>query len=252
MKKSLSAVSLICLATVLASFNCHAFQRDSKAYFTMNLGAADNSLKRNYTIAAPYNFNTTAKGTNFSPVVMGELGYYLLDELRFSVAAIYSDTNLGKKKKQSTIATVNNVPVASKYSVNNTGVFANVTYDLLTDTALNPFISVGVGGLKTEIKDGFTFSGVTYNAMQSTTKAGYKFGGGVAYHMNTSMDFEVAYNVMGHFKKSKNAKYSDFAVPVPSTTQGGGPSPNTTPATGAASTNPKLMQILTLGIRYTF
>lgn len=225
---------VILTAIVAINNNCMAFQRESKGFISVNLGVADNNLKRTYTQTGTTNATYSFSGTTYNPVLEAQLGYYILDELRVSINPVYIDSKISRKSEKSSIATVNGV--TSKYLVNNIGLFGNVTYDILTGSALNPFINAGIGILRTKIDDKFSYQGLSYKADKTTNKTAYKIGAGLAYHISSTSDVEFSYNLINQIKR-KNKKYANY---------------NFSGTNYSAEGDLRMIQTFTVGLRYTF
>lgn len=216
---------LIGTALIAIAQNASAFGREGKTYTKIDLGYGYETIKRDVT----GDVTTSVKTNNRGLAAALGTGYYLLDELRIGVDLLYTNKFKGNDKKNASIQT--------KSDVKTLGAFAEMYYDILTGSKFNPYVNLGYGIMRTEVNDTYTVSGVTgKGSAKAKTKAGYKAGLGVAYHINTSVDLDIGYTM---FKQNSSSKNKTNAIT------------STAPAVNS-SFKPNSLQMLMVGIRYTF
>lgn len=226
MSKTLKKI-LLCTALIAISQNASAFGREGKGYSKIDIGYGMNHVKRDFSLPSTGDAKSDNRGLAFS--VGG--GKYFLDELRLGFSVLYTSGMKGKLKNPSISG------LSGNSRLSTAGLFIDGYYDLLTGSGFNPYLGLGVGLTRTELKDSYDYSGTPASASKSKTKLAYKINPGLSYHINTSIDLDMGYTFIYRTQGSKKNGPRGF---------------NMTSATVADMAKVGHLQMFTLGLRYTF
>ncbi len=246
MKKFSRLLSIALIITVLSvSFalfaDCaFAFPREGKTYFNLNLGYGIDNPKTTFTGTV----NTTLRPMDRGYVIDGGFGYYVLDELRIAINPVYARNLTGKKTTGA--GTMASPILTDKNIMNHYAIFGDVIYDILVGRKINPFLMVGFGFMRTEVEDRVTLTpypviGTSSSGKNkgSRSKLAYQIGGGISYHLSSSIDVEFGYRIMKHIvnkKKSDSTSVGDTIAPLGLT----------------IISKEGITQLATVGMRFTF
>lgn len=223
MKNKLAAV--IIAVSAVGSSNAYAgYGHEGKTYTKFDIGYGIQDHEQ--VVSGDHTGTASDSGGGF--IYRAALGHYLLDELRVDFQLHF---DRGLRSKQSFTSGANTVTMKGEEST--FAGFFNVYYDWLNASNVTPYVNLGAGLTRNEFTSRITVDGGSESkGRKSSYGIGYKAGLGMAYHISTNVDFDIAYN---YLKKGVD----DYNITIPT-------------ANVTVKAEPDIAHALMFGIRLTY
>ncbi len=188
--KILRPLVLLSLTSTL-HFAAFATTQQGKMYTSVGMGYSALNVSTVFSGASSEKITPAPYGIGVS----GGVHYALTDSIRLGVDAIVMRYLRDKAQIGSGLSLQ-----SDKVIFNNIGGFGSVYYDIKTKTRFTPYVTLGVGMMRSHVKSETFRNSASSSSSKANTKLAFQGGGGIAYSFSTNMDLEFGYKA---FKRSE-------------------------------------------------